>query len=297
MRTKLFAWFVIAIVGWSLCPFAARAADAGAVARFSFATDQATVEASSTIVVRVMVDAHQPLNAYAGTIRYDPDLISVERIDDHGSIVDIWPDRPTVTGEGSIRFAGASLTALTTEGELFRIVFRARAVGAASLRITEAEAYLANGKGTRVQPELDPLEIAIAVSGTVPGSSVGASGSATGTSAGTEDVAPPVITEATLETDPIQPDQKLFTYVVRDEESGIESIEYRYRKLISWSPWLMAPQPAPIPGTAWQAELRVTDHAGNEAMVVKFDYPVLAKKALIAVAACVGLGIVVFFVW
>ena len=59
--------------------------------------------------VRLIVESSVPVNAFAGDLSFNRDVLEVSRIDYNTSIADLWVKEPWYSnGEGTINFAGGT---------------------------------------------------------------------------------------------------------------------------------------------------------------------------------------------
>ena len=105
-----------------------------------------------TVEVTVRLDSHgQRVNAYAATVQFPDDLLSVEQILDSGSIITHWIDRPAEDGQG-VSFSGITPGGYTgSDGLFFSVVFSATAPGTVTFSTTNDQVLLHNGLGTPAQ--------------------------------------------------------------------------------------------------------------------------------------------------
>lgn len=237
------------------------------------------------VAIGLYVDTDQPLNAYALQAVYDPATLELVRLDNSRSLIEIWQSPPHEDIQGSVVFGGASFHAFRgVRGELLTLVFRPRVTGKVQISSGATSVYLANGKGTRVLPGLTPLVLSVAA--TTTGSTSGSRSSMVASGA-------PVIDLVSLFTDPIRPDQKLVTYLVRDISSGVRSVEMRTMSWLTWTSWLPARNPTKAPHGAWLIELRVVNNDGQMVTERLYDRSnaLLRVGELLLLIACFGLGL------
>lgn len=87
------------------------------------------------------------INAMAGKVVFSGDLLELKEIRDGNSIVNLWIDRPMV-GE-PVSFSGITPGGYKgANGLLFSLIFRALKPGPVSIKVTEGQALLNDGKGT-----------------------------------------------------------------------------------------------------------------------------------------------------
>lgn len=104
--------------------------------------------------VDIIVTAAIPVNVFAGELRFDPDVLSIARIDYNTSVADLWAERPWYSnGEGTLNFTGGTLRSggfIGTES-LITVTFRTLREGNASLTLREVHILQHDGLGTETE--------------------------------------------------------------------------------------------------------------------------------------------------
>lgn len=103
--------------------------------------------------VDVVLLAKDPVNTVGVTLEYDPTLLEVLGISKKGSVVNLWIEEPSYDeGLGSVRFSGGITLpkGFTGKGKLATILFRARTLGEARVKITNANVLAHDGSGTDI---------------------------------------------------------------------------------------------------------------------------------------------------
>ncbi|MDP2598342.1 MAG: cohesin domain-containing protein [Candidatus Liptonbacteria bacterium] len=219
--------------------------------------------------VRVLVDSDQPVNAYVVRLNYDPGKLELLGSDNSRSIIDIAQGVPEISAVGSVSFKGGSSRPFEgTAGELLALRFRARENGLTELRFADAAFYLANGKGTKIIPTAPGAELSV---GGEPQAIIPGQTSKSG------DVTPPEIIFLALVKDPLNSDQKLLSFSVRDSGSGVRDIRYRSRSFILSSSLAPAINPVALTNDVWAVSLEIEDNAGNRAEKTVYDWPAFFK--------------------
>ena len=268
--------FRLALIGALILPLAA--AVAAAEPSISFRVPAASIAPSGTIAVPIFITSSVPLNAFAVTLRYPPELLSYVSYQARNSIVDVWKQEPTADGEGLIRFEGGAQKAFVgTDGELMTLFFETRATGIAKLSFEQAQFYRADCTGTRVAVSALPAAIRITSGGT----------------AGTlpADSAPPVFSEVQLVSNP-ENGAYLITYTVADEGTGISEVLVRTKSFLFWSVRRIASHPVAVPPFVWSLELVASDGAGNKTTKGFHFYDALALNGILTLMFFAGVGIV-----
>lgn len=292
MRRNALAFVVVAAVllgGMT----ALGAAAPPAPASLYFGVPASAVPAGGTFSITVMVDATQPLNAYAFAVAYGGTAnIRFIGPNDAHSIVNVWQNLPIGTSDGSgggtVTFSGGSLAPFKgSGGELMTLNFAAVAPGTAVFSFGLSHVYLANGKGTPIVPQAAQAEVKIGPPEA--GGVTGIVGAPTSTAPGnTTDSLPPAIRYLEFVQGPASADQELLAFQVADTASGIRETDLRYWLGFSWSDWRTAENPVLLPAGVWAVDFRAIDNAGNVAEETAYNWSAIRGPA----AAAAGLAIV-----
>ncbi len=109
--------------------------------------------AGNTFSVRVVVNtAGKPVNAAEGTVKFNPNELSVVSVDRSSSIFNLWVTEPTYSNSaGTVSFSGGLPSGYTgSSGTVFSITFRAKAAGAPKVSLTGGSVLANDGMGTNV---------------------------------------------------------------------------------------------------------------------------------------------------
>lgn len=120
-------------------------------ASMSISPTEATVELGDTLVVKVVVSAEVPVNAFTGEVVFDSGVFSVDKIEYDTSIANLWVTEPWYSkSDNSIYFAGGDTTpgGFTGRGTLMTIYLTAKNPGFVSLSLLEAKVLQHDGFGT-----------------------------------------------------------------------------------------------------------------------------------------------------
>lgn len=107
----------------------------------------------STFTTKVVVNTSgQPINAAEGSIKYNPQELSVVSIDKTGSIFNLWVTEPTFSNSaGTISFSGGLPSGYTgSAGTVFNITFRTLIAGPVRISYVGGAVLANDGKGTNV---------------------------------------------------------------------------------------------------------------------------------------------------
>lgn len=109
-----------------------------------------------TFTISLIVNSNQPVNAFQGLLKFDPEILSVESIDYNTSIANLWAEEPWYSnGAGTINFIGGTTKngGFTGEGTLLEVTFLTKELGEASITLSEATILKHDGLGSKA-----PLE-------------------------------------------------------------------------------------------------------------------------------------------
>lgn len=109
------------------------------------------LKVDETIQVSVVVSAGVPVNVFKGLVRFNPNTLSVSKIDYNTSIADLWAEEPWYSnGDGTINFIGGTTRpgGFTGEGSLVTITFKATALGESRISMDEARILKHDGLGS-----------------------------------------------------------------------------------------------------------------------------------------------------
>lgn len=244
-------------------------------------TPATAVQAGHEFSVSLFVDTDQPLNAYSIGLSYPKESMELVRFDNSRSIIDVWQSQPVVYESGYFVFKGGSTRSFEGQkGELLTMSFKAFHEGAAAIHFVNPALYLANGKGTKVIPQITDAHVSI-VAAVV--------GEVDALPAQSPDVAPPEIVIAEFIADPVNADQKFLTFQANDTGSGVRSATVRSRNWFFWRDALVARNPTAFPLHVWASRLEIYDNAGNVARRTVYDWRAFAVRQLpLYIAVLVG---------
>jgi hypothetical protein len=109
--------------------------------------------AGATFNARVVVNtAGKPINAAEGTLKFNPQELSVVSIDRSNSIFNLWVTEPTFSNAaGTITFSGGLPSGYTgAAGTVFNVTFRTKAASTAKVSLTGGSVLANDGMGTNV---------------------------------------------------------------------------------------------------------------------------------------------------
>jgi hypothetical protein len=103
----------------------------------------------------VMAVSDTPINAIEASLSFPSDLLEVENISLDGSILDLWPKKPSFSNaSGTILWSGGTVQpgGFVQTGKIFNIAFVAKKTGEAKIRFDKALFAAYDGKGTILFP-------------------------------------------------------------------------------------------------------------------------------------------------
>ncbi len=197
------------------------------------------------------------INTVAGKINFPADLLELQEIRDGNSLVNLWVDKPMLAGAGQIPFSGITPGGYKgTSGLLFSLIFHVLKSGSASLKLTEGQALLNDGKGTEAQLSTPALSLQLAAKST--GQPVDYT---------ITDKTPPESFVPEIAQDKNIADNKWFVvFVAQDKDSGIDHYEIQENKNSSPnSTWQTATSPYILQDQSLQSYvyIKAVDKAGN----------------------------------
>ena len=115
-----------------------------------FSPSSGTYKVGDTINVKVYVGTDKSINAIAANVSYPTDLLSLSSISKTGSVLNLWAQEPSFSNDNGVAsFEGVILNGYTgNSGNAVTLIFKAKAVGAASLKFNTASILANDGNGT-----------------------------------------------------------------------------------------------------------------------------------------------------
>lgn len=107
----------------------------------------------STFIVRVVVNTQSAsINATEGTVKFNPNELSVVSIDRSSSIFNLWVTEPTFSNSaGTVTFSGGAPSGYTGgAGTVFTMTFRSKTAQASRVTISDGAVLANDGKGSNV---------------------------------------------------------------------------------------------------------------------------------------------------
>ncbi len=236
-------------------------ADASSTKVYFSAPESAAV--GSEISVKALIDSDSPLNGYSLGISFPADKIKIVSFDDSRSIISVWQTRPAFSESGAIALAGVSITPFSGGGgEIIIARFQVLKEGKIELSFINPLVYVNDGKGTEYTPIVEPAPIVLTKS----------TSEYLASESGVTDKTPPEIKELSLSADPLNPEQKLVGFLVKDAGSGVKEIRGRLKNWFLWTDWQEITNPAAVGKNVWAVEISASDNKGNVALVAAYDW-------------------------
>ncbi len=123
-----------------------------------------TVGQVFSVPVLVSTVSGIPVNAVSGTISFPTNSLQVVSLDTSGTFVDFWISKPVFSNsEGTINFEGGSYNPgfLGSGGKIVNILFKAKAVGPATVSFLSSAALANDGRGTNILIKANPATLNI----------------------------------------------------------------------------------------------------------------------------------------
>lgn len=217
-----------------------------------------TTPSAGGLQVSVRLEPAEPLNALEGSLRFDSRVLEVVSVNDAGSPMSLWLQRPVVTAPGRLSFAGAIPGGIGASGNgqvtLFSVLFRVRVSAKTELSLQDIKAYLNQPGAQPAVLSTNVARISVTAADTDVASLV------------REDTTPPQrFTPVLFKT--VTPDgsKRFVAFSTTDKESGVAYSEIRERRFGLPSSWRRFESPAALEdqwGTSI-VEVRAVDNAGN----------------------------------
>ena len=122
-------------------------------ATLSVSPNTGVYNAGTSFTVRVVVNTQgKPINAAEGTLKFNPQEITVVAVDRSSSIFNLWVTEPTFSNSaGTINFSGGMPTGYTgSAGTIFNVTFRSTSANTARVSLTGGSVLANDGQGTNV---------------------------------------------------------------------------------------------------------------------------------------------------
>lgn len=107
------------------------------------------VGVGDTVRVDILLNSTIPTNAFSGSVSYSKGTLEPIAVSDGSSIINVWITHPAIlTKDAAITFAGITPGGFSGGGgNLFSILFRAKAIGSADVSLGDVEVLRNDGTG------------------------------------------------------------------------------------------------------------------------------------------------------
>jgi hypothetical protein len=142
--------FQVACIAIALFLVSAVAADAAAL---RITPDTGVYQVGNTFTARVQIATQgQSVNAAEGTIKFNPNELSVVSVTRSGSIFNLWVTEPAFSNSaGTVNFSGGVPTGYSgSVGNVLSITFRVTNAGSPRVTFTDGSVLANDGRGTNV---------------------------------------------------------------------------------------------------------------------------------------------------
>ncbi len=240
------------------------------------------VAVGDSFPVKILVDSDQPLNAYLIKFSFPRDILEVSGFNNSDSIVDVWQSLPKIFETGMVEFGGGSIKPFSgIGGSLMTVNFKAIKTGKVKIDFSNTSFYLANGKGTKVLPQLKNLAFDVE----------GEANRAQLALPKIKDSSVPDIKYLSIIPDPLSPTRQLLSFMVGDKQSGIKESTIRTMRWFWWSENQPAVNPEALASAVWAVDFRVTDNNGNVSEKVVYNW----RAFFVHTFAFLFFGLVILF--
>jgi hypothetical protein len=157
--------FVLLLAFFLLAPLSSLAAN------LSLSPNTGVYTAGATFTVRATVDtAGKSINAAEGTLKFNPQELTVVSINRANSIFNLWVTEPTFSNTaGTISFSGGMPTGYTgSSGTIFSVTFRTVSASNPRVSITNGSVLANDGMGTNVLTSMNGGSYTVQAASTSP---------------------------------------------------------------------------------------------------------------------------------
>lgn len=243
--TKISCLLVFLLVSFSVLPAAAQAATFG----FSTLGDAAI---GQFFEVSVFLNSdYERINAVQGSVIFPDNVLYLKEIHDGNSIVNLWVERPRLSGPGKIFFSGIIPGGyMGVKGPLFSFIVKGNTEAKSLISLQDEKAFLNDGLGTAAKTKISNLSFTIS------------EGLQTDNLVSPEDTVSPEPFSLFIDSDPsLFQGQWFLVFVTQDKGSGIG----RYEVKEGSNPFIVAQSPYLLKYQSLDRNITVkaVDSAGN----------------------------------
>lgn len=151
MKRTFYYTFTVAL----FCLFSSNVLAFGA--SLSLSPSSAKYSVQDRVTVSVIASTDTPFNAISGTIKFPPQLFSIESISKADSVLNFWVSEPSFSRTtGVVKFEGVSLSGFTSgNANVIKINLRALKEGSANVLFESGQILANDGKGTDITGKLN----------------------------------------------------------------------------------------------------------------------------------------------
>ena len=132
-------------------------------ATLSVNLDKLTVKTGEVFTANLLLDTGgQSINTIEGDLKYDAKVLQAEVINIGNSFISLWIEKPNKETLGKIHFSGVVPGGISVkQGEIFRVIFRAKTIGNTNLLFANANLFINDGLGTKAETKIENKSIKI----------------------------------------------------------------------------------------------------------------------------------------
>lgn len=245
--------------------------------------------------IDVLLESAIPTNVFSGTVVYSAPLEPIA-VSDGNSIVSAWITHPTVSGtDAPISFAGITPGGFSGgEGEIFSILFQAKAAGTADVFLRNIEVLRNDGVGEKEPVTIEPLTLSIR-------------STPSGGYVEVPDNIPPEPFTAYQGSDPQLFDGRSYlVFTTTDKGSGIDHYAVAESRLpsfllplfpLSWNIGAMSPYVLKDQQLTSTVYVKAVDRAGNERLALYPPHRLFTAYEAVFLVILVGVALLVQRGW
>lgn len=220
-------------------------------------TSSAGIQVGDEVIIDVLVNSLDSLNAIEGSIGFSERALEVLEIRDGNSVINFWIIKPQLSGENKIVFSGITPGGFTgISSRLFSIVFKAKETGEEDIIFEQIKALLNDGLGTAAPVTIRGLKLPIN------------QGDSSISTEQLKDTEAPEYFSIYLSTDNSLFEGKHFiVFATQDKKSGMSHYEAREGK---WGLYKKTTSPYLLKDQSLNKDIfvKAVDNAGNEQISV-----------------------------
>ena len=263
---------VIFVASFVLTPFLTLAEVQPKEAVWLYIDSSATqVAPGSEIIVSLRIDSIKPVNAFEVEIIYLKSLLNPVLFDDSSSVVDLWKTKQWEENNGIIKLSGGMIKPFSgVRGTIAEFRFKALYEGTVQISFNNANAYYADGIGTRAEIFVKPAEITITKNASLLNPQQ------------KDDTAPPMFDFVKTAKNPAD-GKYLVIFNAKDMGSGIRVVYLQSMQWFTFDQWKPVSSPVELPKGTWQYQLSAVDNNGNTSIKTLYVPMEIVKKLSIII--------------